>query len=1044
MKTQHNKLQHSPTRTSLCIIKYYLILFVMALNSNLILSQVVENKKTYTEEMDNLFSNLKKNDSKEFKNGILYDRVYIIAGLESFNKMDSSNSKNKPNDSNTSNYEHFTRAWEELNTASINPDFMDWDKLTKVAYSFERQNKIQIGIINADFTTVDTTALAPNNPKLKIVNQKMQRIAGKNPYIQNSVFVASPLNSNAITENSATFEFGKIFLNLSSKKIFQLTVAFEDNQKFIIFDNGLIVKKSITIPFKTSGVKNIVFSVVFSDKTTLTTYANFRVTIPETAITSRLANSISAMQYITATKSFQGYDEATPSLGQGEYKIYYAPNHTQITKPYIVVDGFDPHDTRKINDTDNNPDNDVYSMMGYTDASNIKTNLVDTLNAKDYDVIILSFPEYVIASNEYCYYEQPNDPEPVCYSWELYRDGGADYVERNAKVVEALIDRVNGILTTAGSIEKIKIAGPSMGALIVQYALTEMEHNNENHNVDLFVSFDGPHKGANIAIGLQKAAEYFNVEAALYPLKTPSAKEMLINHYLSGNEGLPAGAPGFRDRFQNELNTIGFPKQCRNIAMLNGSIMGEQKANPATNMVHVDGSAYLLGARRIGYIDYSPDSGQRQVFRYLRLNLWGILSNTEIRNSTTSPNFGSLDNAPGGFLSVKGRLEKSFGVTFPFNCSFTGCDLESLHDSSGTGLFSWWEQFGLHSLISIAKVKVYVNIVDESSFVPTKSALAFSGTNTLYKEQIGCRNLVCSGETPFDSYYGPISNQEHASLHNDGVIWLLKELSGNQQSPTVYTGCNSAPIATITGDNSLCYNTSGMYYLNNQCSVITSTTWSTSSNLLVTYSNNGQVTVKSIDPNMTFGWIRATSSNGQTATKNIYGKPDITAQITPDTYQPIIDVVGQNFSLPSQGIYDGATWTQTGGNGSLHPNGLFSAYASGTGTNWSVSGNATLTNSCGSSIVYFDVAPQVVTDPCSTLSLNKVSANTYRIIAPCDPTIQQPIMKTQIYNVYGTKVKEILPAQDKIDLNNISSPGTVLIIKAESNGKTITEKVITD
>lgn len=1043
MKTEHSKLQHSTIRKSLYLIKYCLILLGFVLNSNLIHSQVVENKKTYTTEMDNLFSNLKKNDIKEFKNGILYDRVYSIARLESFNKTNSSNGKNIPNVSNvsnTSNYQHFTRAWEELNTASINPDFMDWDKLTKIAYSFERQNKIQIAIINADFTTIDTTALGPNNPKLKIVNKKMQRIAGKNPYIQNTVFVASPLNSKTITENSATFEFGKIFLNLSSKKIFQLTAAFEDNQNFTIFENGVIVKKLITVPFKTSGVKNIVFSVVFSDKTTLTTYANFRVTIPETAITSRLANSISAMQYITATKPFQGYDETTPSLGQGEYKIYYAPNHTQITKPYIVVDGFDPHDTRKIDDTDDNPDNDLYSMMNY----NIRDNLVDDLNAEGYDVIILNFPEYVISSEEYCYYEQQDDPEPVCYWWQLYRDGGADYVERNAKVVEALISEVNTTLATASSTANIKIAGPSMGALIVQYALAEMEHNNENHNVNLFVSFDGPHKGANIAIGIQKTAEYFNIEDFLYPLKTPSAKQMLINHYLSGSEGLPAGAPGFRDRFQNELNTIGFPTQCRNIAMINGSIMGEQKASPATNMAHVDGSAYLLGARRIGYIDYSPDSGQRQVFRYLNLNAWGIFSHTSIRNGSTSSSFGSLDNAPGGFLSVKGRLEKSFGVKFPFNCSFIGCNLESLHDSSGADFFSWWEKVGLYSLISFAKVKVYVNIVDESSFVPTKSALAFSGTNTLYKEQIGCRNLVCTGETPFSSYYAPTSNQEHASLHNDGVIWLMGELTGQFQSPTVYAGCTSGPVATITGDNSLCYNANGMYYLNNQCNSTTSTTWSTSSNLQMTYSNNEQVSVKSIDPDMTFGWIRATLSNGQTATKNICGKPDITTQITPDTYQPTINVIGQNFSLSSQGIYDGATWTQTGGNGSLISNGLYSAYATGSGTDWYVSGNVMLTNSCGSSVVYFDVAPQAVSDPCSTLSLNKVSANTYRIIAPCDPAIQQSIMKTQIFNVYGTKIKEILPAQDIIDLTNISSPGTILIIKAESNGKTITEKVITD
>ena len=43
------------------------------------------NEKTYTEYMDKVLEPLIKNDSKKFKNEILYDRVYPMAKLDIFN-----------------------------------------------------------------------------------------------------------------------------------------------------------------------------------------------------------------------------------------------------------------------------------------------------------------------------------------------------------------------------------------------------------------------------------------------------------------------------------------------------------------------------------------------------------------------------------------------------------------------------------------------------------------------------------------------------------------------------------------------------------------------------------------------------------------------------------------------------------------------------------------------------------------------------------------------------------------------------------------------
>lgn len=435
-------------------IQLFLLTVFIIFSNNIFAQEILQptDEKTYTEYIDKVLESVKLNDANEFKNGILYDRVYPIAKLNEFNQTDSTN---------TSSYGHFKRAWQELHTASINPNFLTPQKIDDIAYSFEKQGKIQVGIINIDYTQIDTTALKQENPKLEIVNQKIQRIANKNPYEHKHTTVISILNSETVVGSSVEFEFGKIFLNKSEKHIKNLTAYFENNQTFPIINNGSFVNESITVSFQDDGLKEIAFDIEYSDGTFLTTYAVCPVaTTPP---------DYSKIQHITATQPFQGYDEPSDCggtcYGKGEYKVYLANGNTEITKPYIVVDGFDPKDKRKISPDEaiNEDDDNIYGMMDY----NTNDNLVVTLNNQGYDVVILSFPRYIISTETYTYeYWDYWEDEWVTETVEvnIYRDGGADYIQRNAKVLEALIDHINSILTSTGSTEKLIVAGPSMGA----------------------------------------------------------------------------------------------------------------------------------------------------------------------------------------------------------------------------------------------------------------------------------------------------------------------------------------------------------------------------------------------------------------------------------------------------------------------------------------------------------------------------------------------------------------------------------------------------
>ena len=149
----------------------------------------------------------------------------------------------------------------------------------------------------------------------------------------------------------------------------------------------------------------------------------------------------------TITPDLTAYGEATNYPGEGEYQIFLSADNV-LDKPIIVVDGFDPGDTRNIAG--------LYSSLDYTDTSGSQ-NLADLVRAEGFDVVILNLPTYVRAA----------DGATV--------DGGADFMERNAMLLVELINTINTAKAT-NSPEQNVIIGPSMGGIISRYAINNMEN----------------------------------------------------------------------------------------------------------------------------------------------------------------------------------------------------------------------------------------------------------------------------------------------------------------------------------------------------------------------------------------------------------------------------------------------------------------------------------------------------------------------------------------------------------------------------------------
>ena len=444
-----------------------------------------------------------------------------------------------------------------------------------------------------------------------------------------------------------------------------------------------------------------------------------------------IAQTESAILNIDATIPYQGFDESTPLLGSAEYKIFYSGNSAVIDKPIIFVDGFDPNDSR-----------DIPAMYDLLDYGSPTENLGDIVRSEGFDLIVLNFPEE---------YFSPTDGTTVI-------KGGADFIQRNAFILIELLNVINGL--KVGTEENVVI-GPSMGGLISQYALRYMEENTLDHETRLFISFDSPHLGANVPIGIQYLFNYMvygdpeitDAEPLVSGLlNSPAAKQMLIDHYLGhvdgggieqdGSTHTPKGAPNYRDAFQTELNNKGLPQNTtKNIAITNGSGTGQTTGTPGMELINhifdtgpVDtGFPFgIVDSRAIISVNFSPLSGQKiTVTDFVgQANIigWNDIYTFDATAESTASSDG-IDSAPGGQF-----------------------DLFSFDDGSNT---------------LIAEFVANLNS-QYFNFIPTLSGLSISDNNWY--------TTPMAVNSPFDDIFIPTTNEPHVTITEANANFALSEI----------------------------------------------------------------------------------------------------------------------------------------------------------------------------------------------------------------------------------------------------------------------------
>ncbi|WP_426431303.1 T9SS type A sorting domain-containing protein [Winogradskyella sp. HB-48] len=448
------------------------------------------------------------------------------------------------------------------------------------------------------------------------------------------------------------------------------------------------------------------------------------------------------------TPDLSAYGEAANYPGEGEYQIFLDTDTGVLDKPIIVVDGFDPGDSRDIPG--------LYSLLDFTGNSGAQ-NLADLVRTEGFDVIILNFPVYVRAA----------DGATV--------DGGTDFIERNAMLLVELLGIINAA-KAGNSPEQNVIIGPSMGGLISRYALNYMESNGLDADTRLYMSFDSPHHGANVPIGLQHQLNFLanngtqpitEVQPLINSfLKSPAARQLLIDHFEAHLQSgstvnfdptltLPQAHP-FRAQFEsniNSFNTSGFPENTRNVAIINGSgigssyfALGNSGPTVSNSYTVINDSFSVPAGAFTAIVDveiyFTPAAGITSSVSDIGISLFGFEVEGSNANSQSFSYSDGVDSAPGGLF-----------------------DLAAL-----TG--------GIASGGGTAGDFVNALQIDKFSFIPSVSALALEITDNEidWHHDINLAGRGTTNITPFDNTFLPDDNEPHVQLTEDNVNFALIEI----------------------------------------------------------------------------------------------------------------------------------------------------------------------------------------------------------------------------------------------------------------------------
>lgn len=301
-------------------------------------------------------------------------------------------------------------------------------------------------------------------------------------------------------------------------------------------------------------------------------------------------------------------------------------------------------------------------------------------------------------------------------------DERSESILRNAETMTAAIMRT--IAEQLGD-TRLVVGGFSMGGLVARYALAKLETQRMDHRAGVYVSFDSPHRGAWVPIGLQAFAHYLapaGDDTYLRQISSPASQQTLWR-YLDGVNGTPQESP-LRTEFKEQLQRVGgWPRIPRLLGVSSG------RGDGTGNGVRAgDKALSCSGPLFDGTYFLAQSPGDPAEVAVLN----GVLGGP---HTITTRDFPELDGAPGGTL-------ESFGI---------------IADALGT----------LGEGIDVSRRSV--------CFVPSVSAVAVRDLNDQKDVYVNIDDLS-PDESDLDDFLLSSGNDPHAGMTAEIGEWVLDRL----------------------------------------------------------------------------------------------------------------------------------------------------------------------------------------------------------------------------------------------------------------------------
>ncbi|GAB3154433.1 hypothetical protein GCM10027290_48920 [Micromonospora sonneratiae] len=215
--------------------------------------------------------------------------------------------------------------------------------------------------------------------------------------------------------------------------------------------------------------------------------------------------------------------------------------------------------------------------------------------------------------------------------------------ERTASIIDnaqAAIAAIQQTIARQLDASPLTVGGFSMGGLVTRYALAKLENDRIDHRTALYFSYDSPHRGGYIPVGIQ-AFSYFipgPENDFARQMDSPAARQMMWQHY-DRDDGAIRPHPD-RAEFLERLRSVGWwPAIPRRIGVANGAGDGGGiVVEPGEIALRIDGLLFPGTTFRI------QAAGDGVTVAEL------IRSLPPGRRTVTTNGFPEIDGAPGGTL----------------------------------------------------------------------------------------------------------------------------------------------------------------------------------------------------------------------------------------------------------------------------------------------------------------------------------------------------------------------------------------------------------